>query len=67
MAPAFVPILPGMNPECDSVSIVVMILADGTRVDFPASKRELIAHVVLALAKTHSATNAAALLQADAQ
>ena len=43
-APAFVQILP-----------VVMTLADGTRVDFPASDRELIAHVVLSVATAHSA------------
>jgi len=32
-----------------------MTLADGTRVEFPASDRELIAHVVLSVATAHSA------------
>ena len=59
-APAFVQILPGVNRTHDSVAEVVMTLADGTRVEFPASDRELIAHVVLSVATAHSA----AVLQA---
>ena len=54
-APAFVQILPGVNRTHDTVAKVVMTLADGTRVDFPASDRELIAHVVLSVATAHSA------------
>jgi hypothetical protein len=34
-----------------------MTLVDGTRVDFPASVRELIALVVLYVATTHSAAS----------
>ena len=59
-APAFVQILPGMSRTHETVAKVVMTLADGTRVDFPASDRELIAHVVLSVATAHSA----AVLQA---
>ena len=59
-APAFVQILPGMSRTHDTVAKVVMTLADGTRVDFPASDRELIAHVVLSVATAYSA----AVLQA---
>lgn len=54
-APAFVQILPGMSRTHDTVAKVVMTLADGTRVDFPASDRELIAHVVLSVATAYSA------------
>ena len=54
-APAFVQILPGVNRTHDTVAKVVMTLADGTRVEFPASDRELIAHVVLSVATAHSA------------
>jgi transposase-like protein len=54
-APAFVQILPGMSRPQDTVAKVVMTLADGTRVEFPASDRELIAHVVLSVATAHSA------------
>ena len=54
-APAFVQILPGMSRPHDTVAQVVMTLADGTRVEFPASDRELIAHVVLSVATAHSA------------
>lgn len=54
-APAFVQILPGMSRPHDTVGKVVMTLADGTRVEFPASDRELIAHVVLSVATAHSA------------
>ena len=54
-APAFVQILPGMSRPHDTVAKVVMTLADGTRVEFPASDRELIAHVVLSVATAHSA------------
>ena len=53
-APAFVQILPGMSRPHDTVAKVVMTLADGTRVEFPASDRELIAHVVLSVATAHS-------------
>ena len=59
-APAFVQILPGMSRTHETVAKVVMTLADGTRVEFPASDRELIAHVVLSVATAHSA----AVLQA---
>ena len=54
-APAFVQILPSVNRTHDSVAYVVMTLADGTRVEFPAGDRELIAHVVLSVATAHSA------------
>ena len=54
-APAFVQILPSINRTHDTVAKVVMTLADGTRVEFPASDRELIAHVVLSVATAHSA------------
>lgn len=54
-APAFVQILPGMSRPHDTVAKVVMTLADGTRVEFPASDRELIAHVVLSVTTAHSA------------
>lgn len=54
-APAFVQILPSVNRTHDTVAKVVMTLADGTRVEFPASDRELIAHVVLSVAASHSA------------
>ena len=54
-APAFVQILPRMSRTHDTVAKVVMTLADGTRVEFPASDRELIAHVVLSVATAHSA------------
>ena len=54
-APAFVQFLPGVNRPHDTGAKVVMTLADGTRVDFPASDRELIAHVVLSVATAHSA------------
>lgn len=54
-APGFVQILPGMSRTYDAVAKVVMTLADGTRVDFPASDRELIALVVLSVATAHSA------------
>ena len=54
-APAFVQILPSMSRPHDTVAKVVMTLADGTRVEFPASDRELIAHVVLSVATAHSA------------
>ena len=54
-APAFVQILPGMSRPHDTDAKVVMTLADGTRVEFPASDRELIAHVVLSVATAHSA------------
>jgi transposase-like protein len=59
-APAVVQILPGVSRPHDTVAKVVMTLADGTRVEFPASDRELIAHVVLSVATAHSA----AVLQA---
>ena len=55
LAPAFVQILPGVNRTHDTGVKVVMTLADGTRVDFPASDRELMAHVVLSVATAHSA------------
>jgi transposase-like protein len=54
-APAFVQILPGVNRTHDTVAKVVMTLADGTRVEFPAIDRELIAHVVSSVAALHSA------------
>ncbi len=54
-APAFVQILPSVSRPHDTVAKVVMTLADGTRVEFPASDRELIAHVVLSAATAHSA------------
>lgn len=54
-APAFVQILPSVSRPHDTVAKVVMTLADGTRVEFPASDRELIAHVVLSVATAHSA------------
>lgn len=54
-APGFVQILPGVSQIHDTMAKVVMTLADGTRVDFPASDRELIAHVVLSVATAHSA------------
>ena len=54
-APAFVQILPRVNRTHDTGAKVVMTLADGTRVDFPASDRELIAHVVVSVATAHSA------------
>ena len=54
-APGFVQILPGVSRIHDTMAKVVMTLADGTRVDFPASDRELIAHVVLSVATAHSA------------
>ena len=54
-APAFVQILPSMSRTHDTVANVVMTLADGTHVEFPASDRELIAHVVLSVATAHSA------------
>ena len=54
-APAFVQILPRMSRTHDTVANVVMTLADGTHVEFPASDRELIAHVVLSVATAHSA------------
>jgi transposase-like protein len=54
-APAFVQILPSVNRTHETGTKVVMTLADGTRVDFPASDRELIAHVVLSVATAHSA------------
>ena len=60
-APRFVQILPGVSRIHDTVAKVVMTLADGTRVDFPSSDRELIAHVVLSVATAHSA----AMLQGD--
>ena len=62
-APAFVQILRGVSRTHDTVAKVVMTLADGTRVEFPASDRELIAHVVLSVATAHSA--AAALQGGD--
>jgi transposase-like protein len=52
---AFVQILPSVSETHDTAAKVVMTLADGTRVDFPASDRELIAHVVLSVATAHSA------------
>jgi transposase-like protein len=58
-APGFVQIRPSVSRIHDTVAKVVMTLGDGTRVDFPASDRELIAHVVVAVATAHSA----ALLQ----
>ena len=54
-AAAFVQILPGVNRTHETGAKVVMTLADGTRVDFPANDRELIAHVVLSVATAHSA------------
>lgn len=57
--PGFVQILPGLSSVQDAVAKVVMILVGGTRVEFPASDPELIAHVVLSVATAHSA----ALLQ----
>ncbi len=54
-APGFVQILSGLSPAQDAQVKVVMTLADGTRVEFPASDRELIAHVVLSVAAAHSA------------
>lgn len=57
-APGFVQILPGVSRIHDTVAKIVMTPGDGTRVDFPASDRELIAQVV-AVATAHSA----ALLQ----
>ena len=59
-APAFVQILPGVSRPHETGAKVVMTLADGTRVEFPAGDRELIAHVVLSVATAHSA----AVLQA---
>ncbi len=58
-APGFVQILPGVSRIHNTVAKVVMTLGDGTRVDFPASDRALIAHVVVSVATAHSA----ALLQ----
>ena len=61
---AFVQILPGASRTHGTEANVVMTLTDGTRVDFPASDRELIAHVVLSVAKAHSTTaHAATMLQ----
>lgn len=57
--PGFVQILPGLSSVQDAAAKVVMILVGGTRVEFPASDPELIAHVVLSVATAHSA----ALLQ----
>ena len=54
-APAFVQILPSVSRPHEPGAKVVMTLADGTRVEFPASDRELIAHVVLSVATAHSA------------
>ena len=54
-APAFVQILPSVNRTHEMGAKVVMTLADGTRVEFAASDRELIAHVVLSVATAHSA------------
>ena len=54
-APAFVQILPGVSRPHETGAKVLMTLADGTRVDFPANDRELIAHVVLSVATPHSA------------
>lgn len=59
-APAFVQILPSVSRTLETGAKVVMTLTDGTRVDFPANDRELIAHVVLSVATAHSA----AVLQA---
>lgn len=58
--PGFVQILPRVGAIQDATAKVVMTLVGGTRVEFPASDRELIAHVVLSVATAHSA----ALLQA---
>jgi hypothetical protein len=52
-----VQILPGASRTHDTVEKVVMTLADGTRVDFPASDRELIAHVVLSVAASAAVLN----------
>ncbi len=54
-APAFVQFLPGVSRTHETGAKVVMTLADGTRVEFPASDRELIAHMVLSVATAHSA------------
>ncbi|MEZ6124474.1 MAG: hypothetical protein R3C49_15050 [Planctomycetaceae bacterium] len=57
--PGFVQILPGLGSAQNATAKVVMTLADGTRVEFPANDPELITHVVLSVAAAHSA----ALLQ----
>lgn len=57
--PGFVQLLPHVGPAHDATAKVVMTLVGGTRVEFPASDSELIAHVVLSVATVHSA----ALLQ----
>lgn len=57
--PGFVQILPGLSSAQDATAKVVMTLVGGTRVEFPASDHELIAHVVVSVATVHSA----ALLQ----
>jgi hypothetical protein len=51
----FVQILPGVSPAQGATAKVVMTLVDGTRVEFPATDHELIAHVVLSVATVHSA------------
>ena len=43
------------EPPHEPGAKVVMTLADGTRVEFPAGDRELIAHVVLSVATAHAA------------
>lgn len=57
--PGFVQLLPHVGATQNATAKVVMTLADGTRVEFPASDPELITHVVLSVAAAHSA----ALLQ----
>jgi hypothetical protein len=49
----FVQILPGVSPAQGASEKVVMTLVDGTRVEFPTTDRELIAHV-LSVATMHS-------------
>jgi hypothetical protein len=53
--PGFVQILPGVSPALCASEKVVMTLVDGTRVEFPATEYELIAHVVLSVSTGHSA------------
>lgn len=54
-APGFVQILPGVSSAQNATAKVVITLVDGTRVEFPATDHELIAHVVLSVATVHSA------------
>lgn len=49
--PSFVQVVPAQRESADDRGRVVMTLGDGTRVDFPGSHSDLIAHVVLAIVR----------------